>query len=131
VPPDFAIAVSWYQKAADQGNAEAQRGWLTEIIADYIRYYRYQPETHSADIKSPRRAAAAGHDGGYGVTANFLNWATNRYNPSLVENLNALMRTASYNDEVWGKLTGHSLPELGESWKQSLIDALLPPQPLP
>jgi TPR repeat protein len=63
VPPDFAIAVSWYQKAADQGNTEAQPGWLTEVIADYIRYYRYQPETHSADIKSPRRAAAAGHDG--------------------------------------------------------------------
>jgi Peptidase of plants and bacteria len=93
--------------------------WLSEGIADYIRFYRFEPETHGADIP-PSQAAAARYDGSYRPTANFLNWASNRYNPSLVENLNAAIRTGHYSDEVWRKLTGHSLPELGQMWQQSL-----------
>jgi len=93
--------------------------WLTEGIADYLRYYRFEPETHGADIPVDR-AATARYDGSYRITANFLNWVSGRYSPSLVENLTGAIRARQYSERVWLKLTGHSLQELGQTWKQSL-----------
>jgi hypothetical protein len=102
-----------------QFRAGAAPVWLTEGIADYIRFYRFEPETHGADIPASR-AAAARYDGSYRITANFLNWVSGRYNQSLAENLTVAIRTGRYSERVWSTLTGHSLQELGQAWKQSL-----------
>jgi len=129
-------AESWYRKNLENGAAGSivhemihvvqqygdgpQPGWLVEGVADYIRFYCYEPQTHGADIQ-PRNIATARYDNSYRVTANFLNWVTNQNHPNLVRDLNTAMRQGRYNEKLWQKLTGHSLQQLGDEWKQSLV----------
>jgi hypothetical protein len=94
-------------------------GWLVEGIADYIRWFLYEPETHGAEITS-RNISQARYDGNYRISANFLNWATETYDKDIVQKLNAAAREASYNEDLWTKFTGHTVQELGDEWKASL-----------
>jgi hypothetical protein len=94
-------------------------GWLTEGIADYIRWFLYEPETHGAEITS-RNIDRARYDGNYRISANFLNWVTETYDKNIVRELNAAAREARYNDDLWTKFTGHTVQELGDEWKASM-----------
>jgi hypothetical protein len=98
-------------------------GWLVEGIADYIRWFLYEPETHGAEI-SRRSLSRARYDGNYRVTANFLNWVTQTYDKDLVQKLNAAAREGNYSEELWKKCTGHTVQELGDEWKASLAKKL-------
>jgi len=94
-------------------------GWLVEGIADYIRWFLYEPETHGAEITS-RNISQARYNGNYRISANFLNWATETYDKDIVRKLNAAAREGNYNEDLWTKLTGHTVQELGDEWKASL-----------
>ena len=91
-------------------------GWLTEGIADYIRFYPYEPEN-----KRPRPdPAKAKYDDSYRTSAAFLDWAQRTYDPRLVVKLNEACRTGKYSPELWQQYTGKTLEQLGEAWKASL-----------
>ncbi len=47
--------------------------WLVEGIADYVRWFKYEPETHGADVRDPALKACI-YDDSYRVTANFLDF---------------------------------------------------------
>ena len=94
-------------------------GWLVEGIADYIRWFHFEPQAHGAEIP-PSRAPQAKYDASYRVTANFLNWATGKYCRELVPKLNAAVRQHRYSSKIWADLTTHSLEELGTEWKANL-----------
>jgi hypothetical protein len=90
-------------------------GWLVEGIADYIRFYKYEPG--KARKLKPEQAQ---YDGSYRVTAAFLASVSGKYDKELVKKLNAKMREGKYQEELWKDLTGKTLAELGEEWKESL-----------
>jgi hypothetical protein len=94
-------------------------GWLVEGIADYIRWFLYEPETHGADI-TRRNLSRARYDGSYRVTGNFLNWVTGKYDKNIVQKLNAAAREGRYTGDLWKKNTGRTVEELGEEWKKTL-----------
>ena len=94
-------------------------GWLVEGIADYIRWFLYEPETHGAEITS-RNISRARYDGNYRISANFINWTTETYDKDLVRKFNAAARKANYNEDLWKKFTGHTVQELGDEWKASM-----------
>jgi len=98
-------------------NATRTPGWLVEGIADYIRWFLYEPETRGAEITA-RNLARARHDASYRITGNFLNWVTQRYDPELVRKLNVVAREGNYTEELWKKWTGKTLAELGDEWKR-------------
>jgi len=104
-----------------RSNSGATRmpGWLVEGIADYIRWFLYEPETHGADI-TRRNLSRARYDGSYRVTGNFLNWVTGKYDKNIVQKLNAAAREGKYSVDLWKKNTGHTVEELGEEWKKTL-----------
>jgi len=90
-------------------------GWLVEGVADYIRFFQYEPG------KIGRiNAARAHYNGSYRVTAAFLAFITNKYDKNLVPKLNALMRDGKYKDEVFREFTGKTLKELDEEWRESI-----------
>lgn len=91
-------------------------GWLVEGIADYVRFWKFEPGT--AGRVNPQRAA---FDGSYRTTAAFLAFVTARYDPQLVTKLNAMLRNGKYDSGVWKALTGKTVEELNKEWRESLV----------
>jgi hypothetical protein len=98
-------------------------GWIVEGIPDYIRWYKYEPQSHGADI-SKRGYPKANYDGMYRISANFLNYVVNKYDKDLIVQLNAICREGKYSDDVWPKLTGKSVTDLNTEWKADLAKKL-------
>lgn len=95
-------------------------GWLVEGMADYIRWFKYEPQSHGADIVWMRRLRnfTPHYDAGYRVTANFLNWVANQYDRNIVAQLNVAMRNGTYKPGIWQQCTGKSLQDLGAEWRK-------------
>lgn len=90
-------------------------GWLVEGIADYIRFWKYEPG--KAGRLLPERAR---YDGSYRTTAAFLAFVSEKYDPKLVTKLNAALRANRYDPGMWKALTGKTVEQLNQEWRQSL-----------
>ncbi len=88
-------------------------GWLTEGIADYIRWWRYEPESPRPRIDF----AKASYKDAYRTTAYFLAWATHKYDRRLVPQLDAAMRKAEDPEPIFKSVTGKSASELWDEFK--------------
>lgn len=115
------VVQSWNRGA--RGNPDYKRppGWLQEGIPDYIRFFLYEPESHGADLiwLQGRRNQTLNYDGMYRISANFLNYVVEKYDPNktLIAKVNAACRQGKYTDDLWQELTGKSLTDLNDEWK--------------
>lgn len=87
-------------------------GWITEGIADYVRYFKYEPGP-----TPPKVGSKASYKDGYKTTATFFAWIEKTKDKEIVRKLNALMRTGGYKDELFREWTGSDLDSL---WKEFL-----------
>ena len=86
-------------------------GWLTEGIADYIRWHVFEAP------KLPKvNPARASYEDGYRVTGAFLAWTANTYNKQLVRRLNAALRASAYDEELFQVFTGKDIDTLWQEW---------------
>lgn len=92
-------------------------GWVVEGIADYIRWFLYEPQSKGAEI-TKRNLARANYDSSYRITGNFLDWVTQNHDKDLVRKLNVAAREGKYNEQLWKEWTGKTLQELGAEWKK-------------
>ena len=90
-------------------------GWLVEGIADYVRFFKYEPG--KLGRLDPKRSR---YDGSYRVTAAFLAYLTEKYDKAIVRKLNKMMREGEYKKEVFQRLTGKTLEQLGDEWRATL-----------
>jgi hypothetical protein len=95
-----------------RGNAP---GWLVEGIADYIRFFVFEPRRLGRI-----NAAKAHYDGSYRVSAAFLAYLCNVYDPLLVRKLNKLLREGKYDPQFFKQQTGKTLAELDADWRAAL-----------
>ena len=91
-------------------------GWLVEGVADYFRFFKFEPGRIGRLNTSRAR-----YDGSYRVTAAFLDYVTETYDKQLVPKLNVMMREGTYKEEVFKELTGKTLQELDEDWRKSIM----------
>lgn len=91
-------------------------GWLVEGIADYVRWFNYEPVSKRPHPKMPKADATAS----YQTTAAFLYWVVNKYDRDLVKQLNEQNYQGNYSDDLWKKYTGKTLDELDAEWKATL-----------
>jgi hypothetical protein len=89
-----------------------QPGWVTEGIADYMRWAIF--EGKPLDF-FPVSLKEQGYRDSYRVTAGFLLWLESDQAPGIVRRLNAAMRNRAYDDAVFEKAAGKPLDEL---WKE-------------
>ena len=82
-------------------------GWLVEGIADYIRWWRYEPEAPRPKITEKNKYTDA-----YRVTAFFLAFLTHRYDHGLVRKLDKAMKEKKYSDSLFEESTGKKLDDL-------------------
>jgi hypothetical protein len=114
-------------------NATRTPGWVTEGIPDYIRWFKYEPQSHGADLTwvRARKNFTPRYDGSYRVSANFLDWVTEKHDKEIVKKLNTAARQSKYNEELWKNATGKTVQELGEEWKKDLQEKLATPAASP
>ncbi|HEX5271264.1 MAG TPA: basic secretory protein-like protein [Gemmataceae bacterium] len=106
---ELTHVVQSYRRAG-RGN-----GWLVEGIADYVRFFQYEPG--KLGTINARRAR---YDGSYRVTAAFLAYVTEKHDKDIVGKLNAALREGTYKDELFKERTGKTVKELDEEWRASL-----------
>jgi hypothetical protein len=88
----------------------ANTGWLVEGIADFIRWWRYEPEG-----PRPRITENSKMTDGYRVTGYFLAWAGKKYDLRLVPSLDAALRKGEDPMPVFEKYCGKKADEV---WKE-------------
>ena len=120
---EMVHVVQQYGRGPRAAGATRPPGWLTEGITDYLRWYLYEPRTRGAEI-TQRNLARARYDGSYRITANFLNWVSQKHGADFVPKLNAVIRDGNYNADAWKQLTGQTVQELGGAWKAELEQQL-------
>jgi len=88
--------------------------WLTEGIADYIRWAIFEGKPQ-AWFHRPNEAR--GYQQGYRTTAGFLLWLESDLAPGIVGRLNTASRAGRYNDDLFEEHTGKSLDELWDAYR--------------
>jgi hypothetical protein len=110
------------QQCHNYGRADAP-AWLIEGTADYIRWFKYEPQSHGADIvwmKQRGKKFSPKYDASYRITANFLDWVSKKHDAEIVRKLNAAMRDGKYNEALWEKYTGKPVEKLGAEWRKEI-----------
>ncbi len=99
---------------------------MTEGIADYIRWFLYDPQRHGPDEGGLKRQNLdrVRYNSSYRVTANFFNYVVEKYDRKLITKLNSAARQGKYVEELWKEWTGKTVQELGAEWKTALAEKL-------
>jgi hypothetical protein len=91
-------------------------GWLVEGLADYIRWFKYEPKD-----KRPRpRPDRAKYTDSYRVTGAFLEWCAANKDHEIAVKFNAAMRQGRYAPELWKEYTGQTVDELWAEYIETL-----------
>lgn len=85
-------------------------GWLTEGIADYVRF-KYGVDNSGANWSLTPFKPEHHYKNAYRITARFLNYLENT-TPGIVKKLDHAMRTHTYKETIWQDITGKTIDEL-------------------
>ncbi len=101
---------------AQQYRSRTNPGWLVEGVADYIRWFRYEPES----LRPRPDPARARYTDSYRTTAAFLNFLTETRDREIVKKLNAAMRRGEYAPSLWKEYAGKDVDDLWADFVQTL-----------
>jgi len=93
-------------------------GWLTEGIADYVRY-KYGVNNGPAGWSLPTWSSSQHYTNAYRVTARFLVWLELHVRSTIVNDLNTALRNKTYTSNTWNSLTGKSVDQLWADYSQN------------
>ncbi|QDU73063.1 Plant Basic Secretory Protein [Bremerella volcania] len=88
--------------------------WLVEGIADYIRFYQYEPNTRLRGINPERQS----YRDGYRTSAQFVAWMEKTH-PGIVQKINEAIRKREYQNAMIRETTGKSVEQLWDEFVQS------------
>jgi hypothetical protein len=94
-------------------------GWMVEGIADYFRWFHYEPAAHVPKI-SAGSAARAKYSDSYQTTAGFLEYVVKNHDHEFVVKMNAAMRQGRYSPDLWKEYTGMTVQDLWSEYVKSL-----------
>lgn len=89
-------------------------GWLTEGIADYLRYYVIEPGSPRGRFDVERSS----YKTGYQPSAGLLDFVEKKH-PGTVAKLNAALREGTYSDDMIKEIAGADWDGLWEEFKAS------------
>ena len=92
-------------------------GWLVEGVADYHRWFHYEPLAHRPKLQDRN----AKYSDSYQTTAGFLEYVVKNHNHEFVVRMNAAMREGRYHQELWHEYTGQTVQELWDEYSKSVL----------
>jgi hypothetical protein len=90
--------------------------WLVEGIADYVRWFNYEPPA-KRPVPDPAKAK---YTDSYQTTGAFLDWVQKNEDPEIVYRLNAALRKGAYSPDLWSVKTGKSVDEMWKDFAATL-----------
>ena len=90
------------------GRPQRAPGWLVEGLADYVRWFQYEPPQNRPRVDFAR----ARHTDSYRTTGAFIDYLARSYDDKLPAQLNDICRRGEYTDSAWKELTGKTIEEL-------------------
>ncbi|WP_324673418.1 basic secretory protein-like protein [Hymenobacter sp. GOD-10R] len=93
-------------------------GWITEGIADYVRYV-YGVNNLKANWALPDYKEGQSSTNSYRITARFFAWIEKNVRKSFINELDQAMRAGTYSPEIWKQKTGLTLDELWNTYTQN------------
>lgn len=93
-------------------------GWITEGIADYVRF-SLGVDNEGGDWRLPEFDANHSYTNAYRITARFFHWIEKNVKKGTVKKLDDAMRTKTYSDDFWVKQTGKTVDELWTDYTQN------------
>jgi len=94
-------------------------GWVTEGIADYVRWFCYEP-ANRRPRPDPQHAA---YTDGYQTTAAFFDWIMRAKDKTFIRRLNAAARDGKYSDDLFREYTGKPLDKLWAEYLETVKKA--------
>lgn len=107
-PDDFGMMVHELTHIVQAYRGGNTPGWLVEGIADYTRWWRYEPETPRPRIDPLKNK----YTDSYRITAAFLAFLAGRYDKAIVPKLDRALRNKTYTDAAFKDITGKDLDAL-------------------
>lgn len=96
-------------------------GWLTEGIADYVRF-KMGVDNEGAKWTMPAYTPKQNYTNAYRITARFLVWVEENYDKKLVVQMDAALRNHTYTADLWKTLTGKTVDEL---WNEYALNPVI------
>ncbi|TWR29645.1 secretory protein [Mucilaginibacter pallidiroseus] len=93
-------------------------GWLTEGIADYVRYTA-GIDNAGAKWTLPDLKPEHNYKNSYRITARFFIWIENKIKAGTIKTIDKSLRDHTYTPEIWQQLTGKNLDELWAAYTQN------------
>lgn len=110
-PEDIDVVTHEVMHVAQAYRNSPAPGWLTEGIADYVRYV-YGVNNVNGKWALPNYKEGQSYTNSYRITARFLVWLEKNVRPTLVDELDKSARDKTYTPELWKEKTGKTLDEL-------------------
>src|SRR5699024_5085544 len=112
-PEDIDVVTHEVMHIVQDYHSGRTPGWLTEGIADYVRY-TYGVNNKASGWALPDYNSKQSYKDAYRITARFLVWLQEHYDQSIVNKLDAALRAGTYTAGIWEQLTDKTVDEL---WK--------------
>ncbi|MCX2573065.1 basic secretory protein-like protein [Pedobacter sandarakinus] len=92
--------------------------WLTEGIADYIRY-KYGVDNVGSKWSLPAFNEKQSYKNSYRITARFFAWLEQNIKPGLITSLDEQLRAHQYTEQSWANLTGKTVDQLWDDYAKN------------
>jgi len=91
--------------------------WVTEGIADYIRYEHYEPGKQKWKLQPGKSS----YKQGYGIAGAFLAWLEKNKDPEIIRKLNRASKEGSYKPEMFKESCGAELDALWDEYVKETV----------
>ncbi|MDQ8004777.1 MAG: basic secretory protein-like protein [Pedobacter sp.] len=92
--------------------------WLTEGIADYVRY-KYGVDNVGSKWSLPAFKDTHSYKNSYRITARFFVWLEQNVKSGLIATLDQQLRVHQYSEQSWVNLTGKTLDQLWDDYAKN------------
>jgi hypothetical protein len=116
-PDDQGALVHEMVHMAQQYRRGGNPSWLVEGIADYFRWFVYEPPS----MQPHPNLSTAHYTDSYRTTAAFLNYVVQNVDKDLVVQMNTAMREGKYSADLWKHYTGKTADELWNGYVNSAL----------
>ena len=115
-PDDRGAIIHELVHVVQQYKYDNNPGWLVEGVADYIRWFKYEPAT-----KRPKPNPARAHyNDSYRTTAAFLEFVATNYDHEIALRMSEAMREGRYSPDLWTEYAGKTPDALWSEYAKTL-----------